>query len=112
MEFRCKAQQAAPTKTDAGVVDVDARPWSRHGHTLCKHNDMFYLFGGTVLKDGKKSAELYWLSMNSMEWHLQAVTGARPAARSGHCAVIDPDNERMVVFGGRSQVRLRSRGSC
>jgi Kelch motif len=105
VEYRCKAQSAAQVRTADGVVEVDHRPWSRAGHTLCKHNDMFYLFGGTVVRDGRKTADLFWLSMNTMAWHLQATAGARPVPRSGHCAVIDPENERMVVFGGRSQVR-------
>jgi hypothetical protein len=105
-EFRCKASPAAQTKTLEGVVEVDCRPWSRHGATLCKHNDVFYLFGGATVRDGKKCNDLYWLSMDTMTWHLQLTEGAKPPARSGHCAVIDPENERMVVFGGRSQVRL------
>lgn len=88
------------------MTDVDHRPWSRYDGTLCKHRDMFYLFGGTVVQDGRKTNSLYCLSLNTMEWRLIDTKGARPPARSGHCAVIDPDTDRMVVFGGRSQVRV------
>jgi hypothetical protein len=104
VEYRCKAQIAAQTATEAGIVEVDNRPWSRHGYTMCKHLDMFYLFGGTIVKEGKKTNNLYWLSMNTMNWHLQTTQGARPAPRAGHCAVCDPETDRMIVFGGRGQV--------
>jgi hypothetical protein len=104
VEFRCKAQIAQMVRTKSGKEDVDNRPWSRYGYTLCKLRDVFYLFGGTVVQDGKKTNSLYWLSMNTMEWHLQLTEGLKPAPRSGHCAVVDPETERMIIFGGRSQV--------
>ena len=97
MEFRCKPHQSS--------ADSDHRPWSREGGTLCKHADMFYLFGGTVVRDGQKTNDVFRLSTNAMEWRLQPTQGPKPAARSGHCAIIDPESERMVIFGGRSQVR-------
>jgi hypothetical protein len=103
VEFRCKAQIAQIVRTKTGKEEVDNRPWSRYGYTLCKHQDVFYLFGGTVVQDGKKTNNVYRLSMNTMEWHLQLMDGSKPAPRSGHCAVIDPETERMIIFGGRSQ---------
>lgn len=99
---------ASPDDANAGVEadDVDHKPWTRTGATLCKHRDTFYLFGGSVVRDsGRKSMELFVLCTDSMSWRRQATTGdGRPVARSDHCAVIDPDTERLIIFGGRSQV--------
>ena len=101
---------AASAADDAsgGLIgdEVDNRPWTRVGATLCKHHDTFYLFGGSVIRDsGRKSMELYVLSTDTMAWRRQVTSGdGRPAARSDHCAVIDPDTERLIIFGGRSQV--------
>ena len=72
VEFRCKAQIAESLKTEEGVVEVDHRPWSRYDASLCKHRDTFYLFGGTVVQDGRKSNSVYCLSVNTMEWRLIA----------------------------------------
>jgi hypothetical protein len=33
-------------------------------------------------------------------WSLLAATGTGPSARQGHCAVLDSNNNRMIVFGG------------
>lgn len=49
--------------------------------------------------------DLFVLCTDTMAWRRQVTTGdGRPVARSDHCAVIDPDTERLVIFGGRSQV--------
>lgn len=115
-EFRCKPKQAAVSKLGpAGVPPPTAdpsggdaeinKPWSRTGATCCKQNDTFYLFGGVVNSTGRKSAELFVLSTDTMEWRLQDTAGDNmPVARSDHCAVIDPDTNRLIIFGGRSQV--------
>jgi hypothetical protein len=131
LEFRCKAAvfgAAAPSgaappaspgqAAPAGAAgrkgepqDVDHRPWSCRGHTLCRHSDKFYLFGGVVARSGARTNALYWLSTDNMEWHLVPSGGdptSAPSARSDHCAVIDPESERMVIFGGRSQVRFHA----
>lgn len=109
------AAMAAEDASGGGAADeVDHRPWTRAGATLCKHQDSFYLFGGSVVRDGgRKSMELYVLSTDTMAWRRQATTGdGRPAARSDHCAVIDPETERLIVFGGRSAVRPITTHDC
>ena len=112
-EFRCKplqpgAKPGAPGAPAAPVIehgDIDHKPWTRTGATLCKLNDTFYLFGGVITKTGRKTAELYVISTDTMEWKLQEATGdSVPVARSDHCAVIDPETNRLIIFGGRSQV--------
>lgn len=107
LEYRCKAQVIQMHRDGEGDVEVDNRPWSRYGQTMCQHHDKFYIFGGSVVKDGAKTNELFWLTADRMEWHLQPCKGdSIPCARDGHCAIIDSENNRMVVFGGRSQVRF------
>lgn len=125
-EYRCKPfQPTAPSAklgaagdnvaavlddtSAGGALDgADHRPWTRTGATLCKHRDTFYLFGGSVVRDGgRKSMDLFVLCTDTMAWRRQVTTGdGRPVARSDHCAVIDPDTQRLIIFGGRSQVMI------
>jgi hypothetical protein len=69
-------------------------------HTL-QVNNVIYVFGGQLLKDGSVSNELYWMTSERLEWHLQPTRGDRPVGRYGHVAVYDPDHHQLVVFGGR-----------
>jgi hypothetical protein len=64
-------------------------------------NSVVYVFGGQLLKDGSVSNELYWMTSERLEWHLQPTRGDRPVGRHGHVAVYDPDHHQLVVFGGR-----------
>lgn len=64
-------------------------------------NNVVYVFGGQLLKDGSVSNELYWMTSERLEWHLQPTRGDRPVGRYGHVAVYDPDHHQLVVFGGR-----------
>jgi hypothetical protein len=91
---------------DAGGSEFEMnKPWSRVGASICKQFDTFYLFGGVVTCTGRKSADLFVLCTDTMEWRLQETSGDNsPVARSDHCAVIDPETNRLIIFGGRSQV--------
>jgi len=64
-------------------------------------NNMVYVFGGQLVKDGSASNELFWMTSERMEWHAQPTRGDRPAGRHGHVAIYDPDHHQLVVFGGR-----------
>jgi hypothetical protein len=64
-------------------------------------NNIVYVFGGQVVKDGSVSNELFWMTSERMEWHLQPTRGDRPVGRYGHVAVYDSDHHQLVVFGGR-----------
>jgi hypothetical protein len=64
-------------------------------------NNMVYVFGGQLVKDGSVSHELFWMTSERMEWHAQPTRGDRPCGRYGHVAVYDPDHHQLVVFGGR-----------
>jgi hypothetical protein len=64
-------------------------------------NNIIYVFGGQLVKDGAVSNELFWMTSERMEWHLQPTRGDRPVGRHGHVAIYDPDHHQLVVFGGR-----------
>ncbi|DBA85904.1 TPA: hypothetical protein ACH3X1_005449 [Trebouxia sp. C0004] len=108
MEYRCKADNAQSISQDNGSsVLVDNRCWVRTGHSICQSSSMLYVFGGLVLKDECKSNDVYWMSTDRMEWHLQAVSGDKPVPRDDHAVVFDDTNNRLVVFGGRGADRKR-----
>ncbi len=55
---------------------------------------MLFVFGGLVTKDQVKTNDLFWMSTDRMEWHLQPTTGDRPCARDDHCAVWDDTSNK------------------
>ena len=95
------------------------------------------VFGGTLVKDGVTTNDVYWITMDRMEWHLQPCKGEKPPPRWGvdwaaslssayvdmlrtsiivhhlspirfnHCSVYDEENHRLVIFGGRNAERKR-----
>eukprot|EP00775_Hariotina_reticulata_P013287 gene13287-13418_t len=125
MEYRCKAEPSQLLKTEFGDFTVDNRCWARTGFSLtqarsgvkearCRQrnhrvqvNNMVYVFGGQLVKDGSVSNELFWMTSERMEWHAQPTRGDRPAGRHGHVAVYDPDHHQLVVFGGRGTDKKR-----
>ena len=66
-----------------------------------------YVYGGVLSKDGSVSSDLFWISTDRMEWNKVPVTsGDKPPARQGHNCVGDPEGKRLIVFGGKSEVRV------
>ena len=57
------------------------RCWLRQGHTLTQFGNMMLVFGGTLVKDGSTTNDVFWITMDRMEWHMQPCKGDRPAAR-------------------------------
>lgn len=95
MEYRCKADNAQSlTQDDGSVAVVDNRCWVRANHSICQNGSALYIFGGLLLKDETKSNDVYWMSTDRMEWHLQAVRGDKPVPRDDHVAVFDDTNNR------------------
>lgn len=95
MEYRCKADNAQSiTQDDGSTVLVDNRCWVRTGHSICQNGSMLYVFGGLVLKDECKSNDVYWMTTDRMEWHLQAVSGDKPVPRDDHACVFDDTSNR------------------
>lgn len=95
MEYRCKADPAQSSTLEDGSQDVvDNRCWVRVNHTICQNGSMLYVFGGMLLKDETKSNEVYWMSTDRMEWHLQYVKGDKPVPRDDHSAIFDEATNR------------------
>ncbi|GAX80447.1 hypothetical protein CEUSTIGMA_g7886.t1 [Chlamydomonas eustigma] len=108
LEFRCKAESSQVVKIEGSAdVTVDNRCWLRQGHTFTQVGNMMLIFGGTVVKDGSTTSDVYWITLDRMEWHLQPCKGEKPTPRYNHCAMYDEDNNRLVVFGGRTAERKR-----
>ena len=105
-EYRCKADNAQNlTQDDGAVVVVDNRCWVRTGHTICQNGAMLFVFGGLLMKDEIKSNDVYWMSTDRMEWHLQAVRGEKPAPRDDHVVVFDDTNNRYLTCQHAHQLR-------
>ncbi|PNW72944.1 hypothetical protein CHLRE_14g612700v5 [Chlamydomonas reinhardtii] len=107
LEYRCKAEVGQVVKTDMGETTVDNRCWIRTGHTLTQVGSMLLIFGGQLQKDGSTTNDLFWMTMDRMEWHNQPCKGEKPPPRYNHAACYDEENNRLVVFGGRTAERKR-----
>jgi hypothetical protein len=44
---------------------------------------MLVVYGGTLLKDGTTTSDVFWITLDRMEWHLQPCKGERPPPRCG-----------------------------
>jgi hypothetical protein len=86
-------------------------PFPRAGHSAVldtAKNKMIVFGGNTFASDSPPSAHFndvwYLGSANSTNpnesWTLAKTAGTPPHARLGHSAVLDPVNNRMIVFGG------------
>jgi hypothetical protein len=79
-----------------------------HSAVFDSHADQMIVFGGTDL--GTINYNDLWVALNVMSsscnptcdlsWTFDTPSGTPPAARSGHTAVYDSTNSRMIVFGG------------
>ncbi|EFJ52641.1 hypothetical protein VOLCADRAFT_102618 [Volvox carteri f. nagariensis] len=111
LEYRCKAEVGQLVKTEMGDTTVDNRCWIRTGHTLTQARmyvgSMLLIFGGQLQKDGSTTNDLFWMTMDRMEWHNQPCKGEKPTARYNHAACYDEENNRLVIFGGRTAERKR-----
>jgi len=50
-------------------------------NTHLQVNNMVYVFGGQLVKDGSVSNELFWMTSERMEWHAQPTRGGTGACR-------------------------------
>ncbi|GFR42728.1 hypothetical protein Agub_g3646 [Astrephomene gubernaculifera] len=107
LEYRCKAEVGQLVKTEMGDITVDNRCWIRTGHTLTQVGSMLIIFGGQLQKDGSTTNDLFWMTMDRMEWHNQPCKGDKPQPRYNHAACYDEENNRLIVFGGRTAERKR-----
>lgn len=56
-----------------------------------------------VVKDGRKSGELFWLDTHTVKWRLQPTSGEKPCPRDGHAMALDEANNRLWVACGKKE---------
>jgi hypothetical protein len=49
---------------------LDGFAWIRHGHAACQHGSCVYVWGGVVVREGRKTAGLLVLNTDRMEWQV------------------------------------------
>ncbi len=91
----------------AAWATLGTGPTARWGHSFVFDSlrDRAILFGGNV--NGFQTGNDVWaldLSTSNATWTQLTPTGGTPPTRVAHTAVYDPDNDRMVVFGGGTGV--------
>ena len=108
-------EQATAITADEPVIEQGGDPSSnawrlpflRHSHTMIRDsdNDRFVIFGGW---NGRSFFNDLWTldpTPGSEAWSLIDIDGPVPPARAQHTAILDDDNHRMIVFGGRNRYR-------
>jgi hypothetical protein len=69
-----------------------------HSAVYDQANDRILYFGGLTATG--VTDELWILSLATTSWTLVPKSGFWPAARMGHTAILDPNNNRMILFDG------------
>ncbi|KAL4458559.1 hypothetical protein ABPG75_013424 [Micractinium tetrahymenae] len=106
MIFRCKTVLDDAVAASRAGDPVDGFAWIRSGHAVVAHRNQLLVFGGVVVKDGRKTAEVLVLNTDTMGWRVQPTRGDRPCPRDGHVLVVDPSGGagagQLILFGGRN----------
>ena len=76
------------------TAEVGTHLTARTDHSVVHAGAVFILFGGQLAAAGSKTDEVWWLSSDRMEWHLQQTFGEVPGPRAGHCAIFDAAEHR------------------
>jgi len=98
---------------DMNIYSFVERRWETHppsgehpgclwGHSAISWNGCMFVFGGCD-QEGKTTNQLYCFSLATKEWKQVRVQGEMPPSRSGHSAVLLPQSNSMLVFGGEHQ---------
>jgi Domain of unknown function (DUF1929)/FlgD Ig-like domain/Kelch motif len=83
------------------------KPSARSRHTAVIVRDTMIVFGGQAA-DNSALNDLWWVQLksnDSLEWHQETISGALPAPRYGHTAVLageDWEQPKVLVYGGRN----------
>ena len=75
-------------------------PTARMGHSAIYDavGNQMLVFGGNT--GAGLTDELWILDLGANAWSMVPYTGLWPAPRMNHSAILDPTNNRMIVFGG------------
>ncbi|KAL4859287.1 Dynein regulatory complex subunit 7 [Chlorella vulgaris] len=101
--FRCKAVLDDAVAAAQAGEPCDGFAWIRHGYAVCQQRNSIFVWGGVVVREGRKTSELLVLNLDVMEWRVQPTRGERPCPRDGHCMVADDSGRHLLVFGGRRE---------
>lgn len=61
----------------------------RSGCSIIHTPTVSVMFGGQIWATERKSNELWWITRNRLDWHMQLTFGDIPVAMSDHAAVFD-----------------------
>lgn len=79
----------------------DPEPPARNLYALAQVGDRAYVFGGTG-NDATRLNDLWTLDLGGLRWQQAVPDGEAPPARSGATLVSDPQRDRLLLFGGRT----------
>jgi len=99
---------ALPSSSLAQWMPYGPGPRAQHTAVYDSSTDQMIVFGGTDL--GTINYNDVWANASvisstctptcELQWNFEAPAGTPPSPRSGHSAVYDSVNSRMIVFGG------------
>ena len=90
------------------VVVSGEKPAVRLGHSGVYHppSDSLLVFGGSANGpgDAMPTNDVWALSLTSKQWNRIETSGGPPSPRSGGSAVYDQQRDRMIAFGGSTNI--------
>lgn len=63
---------------------TDGFAWIRAGHAAVAHRNQLLVLGGTLVRDGRKTAELLVLNTDTMGWRVRRTAEGCPEMAGGH----------------------------
>lgn len=72
------------------------------------HNqNIVYLFGGSIVENGPSIGRMRQLDLTTMTWSITPLKNrVGPSARSQHLMWMTPTQDRIVIFGGKTGVKI------
>lgn len=83
------------------LITTTTAPTPRSHASMIYADDTLWLFGGRVA-DGSFRNDLWQFDIATGEWNEVPLTGSWPEARMAHSLSHDPDNDILLLFGGRA----------
>jgi N-acetylneuraminic acid mutarotase len=88
------------SKWDSVVTTTSLQPEGRYlASTVTTQDNQIILFGGRTASGDTN--DVWQFSITRKKWTQYTVTGEQPASREGHAAIYRPDQDDMVIFGGK-----------
>jgi N-acetylneuraminic acid mutarotase len=91
------------TKWDSVATTTSLQPEGRYlGSTVTTQDNQIILFGGRTASGDTN--DVWQFSIARKKWTQYTVTEEQPAPREGHAAIYRPDEDDMVIFGGKGAI--------